>query len=287
MSTSHSKYTKMSCAALAFFFTIILLLCSCGENNGAAKKEQTNNAAQEEVKEEAKYTFTDDGVMQAADGTTYHRYEKDVYSCSAITLGDFLGSVEGYSGTDGKKHKKGIYSLNSDGSDDYVVFVEEEPVDSYASGEPQRGLWPIYVKDGCELSFCDWDNLTEVTLMYAAPGTPADENGITPFTTYYLKDDSNPSDAMKALIGDEYADDGKSDYSKYFGDIHYRIKGINLIDITCHTEYKLKNGWIMSVPDSSDYHIKPEAFGAFEMSAEMLDYMQFPLTEDEMIGRLG
>lgn len=287
MFTSHSKYIKIFFSILAVLGMTLMLLCSCAlpgddANDGAAGEVTSEKKVEE--KDEAKYTFTD-GVLKSQDGTVYHKYDKDVESYLSMTeLGDFLGKVEGVDGKDGYKRKKGIYSANSDGSDDYVIFVGDKTADS---GDPSQTLWPIYVKDGCELDICGWDNMTEITLMYVAPGTAADENGLLAFTTYNLKDGSTPADAMKAFIGDEYVDSGKADYSKYFGDIHYKIKGIDMVDISCRTEYKLKSGWVMTFADSSSYLINKEAFGLFEMPADMLDYMQFPLTEDEMIGGIG
>ncbi len=265
----HSKVIKLPCAMLAVFFAILLLFSSCGEK---------------------KYKFIDDGVLQAPDGTIYRRYENAVYFCSKITLGEFLGKVKGYWGTsdisdwgtDNKNHKKGVYSVNSDGSDDYIVFVEEELVDHYKSGEPQRSIWPIYVKDGCELSFRDWDKVVEVTLTYASPDTPIQENGWRPRTTYYLKDEYKPSEAMNALVGEEYVSNHKFDISAYFGNIHYRIDGIDLIDISCQTEYSIRHRWLMTSTDFYEYHINSEAFGMFEMPESMLDYMYCPFSDEEM-----
>jgi len=261
MSIFHSKAIKLPCVMLAVFFAILLLFCSCGEK---------------------KYKFIDDGVLQAPDGTIYRRYEKMVYFCSNISLGEFLGKVKGYWGTDNENRKKGVYSVNSDGSDDYIVFVEEEPVDRYKSGEPQRSLWPIYVKDGCELSFRDWDKVVEVTLRYASPETPMGENGWTPPTTYYLKDGYKASDVMNVLIGDEYVSDRKFDCVTVFGRIHYRIEGIDLIDIGCYTEYSVKHGWIMGATDLYEYHVNPDAFEMFEMPERMLNYMYCPFSDEEM-----
>ena len=262
MLTSRHSFIKFACAMLAIIITILLLFSSCGE---------------------AKYKFIDDGVLQAPDGTIYRRYENAVYFCSTITLGDFLGKVKGYWGTAGdKNYKKGVYSVNSDGSDDYIVFLEEKPVDRYKSGEPQRSQWPIYVKDGCELSFRNWDKVADVTLRYASPETPMGENGWTPPTTYYLKEEYKPSDAMKALIGEEYVNDRKADNSRVFGKIHYKIEGIDLIDIACHTEFSIRHGWLMVATDFYEYHINSEAFSMFEMPESMLDYMQHPFSEEEL-----
>ncbi len=257
----HSKFIKFFCAVLAVISTVILLFCSCGEK---------------------KYKFIDDGVLQAPDGTIYRRYENAVYFCSKITLGEFLGKVKGYWGTDDKNRKKGVYSVNSDGSDDYIVFVEEKPVDHYKSGEPQRSIWPIYVKDGCELSFRDWDKVVEVTLRYEDPEAPANEYGFLPFTTYYLKDGYKPSEAMKALIGDEYVSDSKFSVVTNIGYIDYRIEGIDLIDISCQTEFNAKHGWIMNSTDFYKYQINSDAFEMFEMSERVLDYMHCPLSDEDM-----
>lgn len=261
MSKSHPKFIKSLCAILAVISAAILLFCSCGE---------------------AKYKFIDDGVLQAPDGTIYRRYEKAVYFCSTITLGDFLGKVKGYRGTDKNHHKKGVYSVNSDGSDDYIVFVEEELVDHYKSGEPQRNIWPIYVKDGCELSFRDWDKVVEVALRYEDPEAPANEYGFLPFATYNLKDGYKPSEAMNALIGDEYVSDSKFSVVTNIGYINYRIEGIDLIDISCQTEFNAQQGWIMNSTDFYKYHINSEAFGMFEIPESMLDYMNCPLSDEEI-----
>ncbi len=257
----HPKFIKFTCAVLAVIGAVILLFCSCGEK---------------------KYKFIDDGVLQAPDGTIYRRYENAVYFCSKITLGEFLGKVKGYWGTDDKNRKKGVYSVNSDGSDDYIVFVEEKPVDHYKSGEPQRSVWPIYVKDGCELSFRDWDKVVEVTLRYASPETPMEENGWTPRTTYYLKEEYTPAEAMNALVGEEYVSDRKSDIGRYFGNIHYRIEGIDLIDISCHTEFSIRHGWLMASTDFYEYQINSEALKMFEMPERMLDYMYCPFSDEEI-----
>ncbi len=255
MPTFRPNLIKFPCAMLAVVFTILLLFSSCGE---------------------AKYKFIDDGVLQAPDGTIYRRYEKAVYFCSTITLGDFLGNVKGYRGTaSNENRKKGVYSLNSDGSDDYIVFLEEKPVDNYKSGEPQRSLWPIYVKDGCELNFRDWDKVVEVTLRYY-------EYGMQLPRTYYLKDGYKASDAMNALVGEEYVSDRKADYSRVFGKIHYKIEGIDLIDIACQSEFSIRHGWLMMATDFYEYHINSEAFGMFEMPESMLEYMQFPFAEKDL-----
>ncbi len=254
MSIFRSKAIKLPYAMLAVFFAILLLFSSCGEK---------------------KYKFIDDGVLQAPDGTIYRRYENAVYFCSNITLGEFLGKVKGYWGTNDENYKKGVYSVNSDGSDDYIVFVEEKLVKEYENGVPQRSTTPIYVKDGCELSFRDWDKVVEVTLRYY-------EYGIQLPRTYYLKDGYKASDAMNALVGEEYVSDRKADYSRVFGKIHYKIEGIDLIDIACYTEFSIRHGWLMASTDFYEYHINSEAFGMFEMPESMFDYMQFPFSEEDL-----
>lgn len=261
MSALHSKFIKFSCVVLIIFSTAFLLFSSCGE---------------------AKYKFIDDGVLQAPDGTIYRRYEQAVYFCSTISLGEFLGKLQGYIGTDSKNHDKGIYSLNSDGSDDYIVFVEEEAVGNYKSGQPQRSLWPIYVKDGCELSFRDWDKVVDASLMFVDPeDTPI--NDFIPYTTYCLKEGYNASDAMKALIGDDYITDYEADRGQCHGYIHYRIEGIDLIDIGCYIQHYERKGWIIQSTDFVRYHVNPEAFRMFEMPERMTDYLQYPIFEEEWL----
>lgn len=105
MFKSHSKIIRLFCTTLVLLTVVILTLTSCAEE---------------------KYKIIDDGVLQSPDGTIYRRYNEMVYFCSDITFGEYLGEVRGLRGKTSEGVQKGVYSLNSDGSDDYVRFVEEK-----------------------------------------------------------------------------------------------------------------------------------------------------------------
>lgn len=252
---------KFHCVILAILCTI-MLMSSCGAE---------------------KYKLIDDGVLQSPDGTLYYRYEKMVYIFSSIEPGEFLGEVKGYHGTGHYGYKKGVYSLNSDGSDDYIVFVEEKEGEHYKSGEPQRSLRPIYVKEGCELNYRDWDKVISISLEardYADP--PINKDAGIPVTLYNLNEGNIASDVMNELIGDAFTEnESESGMSQYYIRIHYRIDGLDLVDINCIMKHWTESGWMIHATDAMMYHVNPEAFAMFDFPERMVDYLQYPVRPDE------
>lgn len=260
-------HLKFQCVILVILCTV-MLMSSCGAE---------------------KYKFIDDGVLQSPDGTLYYRYEKMVYTFSTIQVGEFLGEVKGYHGTGHRGLKKGVYSLNSDGSDDYIVFVEEKEGETYKSGEPQRSLLPIYVKEGCELNYRDWDKVSTVSLTINSDyvqdyyDTSANNDAERPHTLHYNLNEGNiASDVMNKLIGDVFTEnEHESGTGQCRIDIQYQIDGLDLVDIDCVMEHWSESGWMIYAPDAMKYHVDPEAFAMFDMPERMVNYLQYPIRTDK------
>lgn len=102
-----------------------------------------------------------------------------------------------------------------------------------------------------------------------------------PYSTYYLKDGYEASDVMKALIGDDFINDHKDDCSRYRGYINYKIKGIDLIDISSYAQYWERRGWQLSSTDLANYCLNPEAFRMFDMPERMSDYLKYPYISED------
>lgn len=88
--------------------------------------------------------------------------------------------------------------------------------------------------------------------------------------------------AVIALLGDVFTEnEHESGISQYRFHIHYRIDGLDLVDIDCMMEHWTESGWMIYATDAMQYHVNPEAFAMFDMPERMVDYLQYPVRPDE------
>lgn len=220
------------------------------------------------------YSFLDSDTLKSYDGTLYDKFLKGY--TDFLGYGEFFGRVKGERGPADEGYKEGIYSADSSGSDDYVVFV-----DGYYTVMPKsfRVSDLIFVKQGCQLNLCDMNRVTDVRLELGDPETANIKGEIYFLTEYFPESGSIASDVLNSLIGEELTDIYDGDILRAEGYVCYKIEGIDLFDIRCPAQYWEQAGWIVELPDRKQYRINTEGFKMFDMPERMEEFLQSPAKE--------
>ncbi len=223
-----------------------------------------------------KYKIIDNDTLEASDGTRYYRgggyLRVDGY-------GKRLGRVKWLVGDADEDHKQqGVFSADSDGSDDCVILLKSGIVIRH---NYRFGVERIYIKQGVTLDLCDISKAIDAEVSITKPNNIRINGEGYYFTDYPLRDNYHAAMALSELIGEENTETYETDRWLCSGYLYYKLDNLDQMTVCCPVTCHEKAGWIVTMPDGKEYRMNPEAFSMFYMTERHEQFLQNPVYDVE------